>query len=148
MSAELPIILNIRTPGTDAGAVDTEVYCVNVTRYAFRVAASSASFSIIDDDGTIMHHGAPAVELELRPGDAARISDVVAWEWDGRVGLLVAFTNLASGVACRAVYSLSLDIDQRTWRPSGVREKSGYISPPTLLTSDEGHPDQRTLSEP
>ena len=152
MSAELPIVLNIRTPGTDAGAVDTEVYCVNVTPDAFRVAASSTSFSTVDDEGTVMEHGAPPVELELRPGEAGRISDVVAWEWDGAVMLLVMFTNLATGVAYRALYSLAKGIDHRRWRLSGALEKSGYVSPPTLVSlvtaEGEGHSDQRTSSAP
>ena len=149
MSAELPIVLNLRTPGTDAGAVDTEVYCVNVTPDAFRVAASSRSFSTIDDEGTVMEHGAPPVQLELRPGEAGRISDVVAWEWDGAVMLRVVFTNLTDGIAHRALYSLAKGVDHRAWRIADRPEKSGYISPPTLVQpEDEGHSDQRTSSAP
>jgi hypothetical protein len=149
VDAELPIILNIRVPGTDAGAVDTEVYCVNVTPHAFGVAASGASMSTIDDDGTVMEHGAPPVQLQLRPGEAGRIADVVAWEWDGWVALRVVFKNLATGVASRALYSLAKGIDQRTWRASGEFVKSGYISPPVLVQPEnEGHTDQRTSSAP
>ena len=130
MSDDLPIVLTLHTPGTNAGAVDTEVYCINVTCQAVRIAVSSTGFSTIDDDGTLLHHGSSAVELTLSPGEAARIADVVAWEWDGHVGLFIVFTDVENGRERRATYNLRHGIDHRNAQPHAFTVKAGYITPP------------------
>ena len=137
MSDDLPIVLTLRTPGTNAGAVDTEVYCINVTREAVRIAVSSTGFSTIDDEGTLLHHGSAPVELTLAPGEAARIGDVVAWEWDGHVGLFVTYAGVESGRVRRATYNLRHGIDHRQPRPHAFDAKGGYITPPAYVEVDE-----------
>ena len=137
MSDELPIVLTLHTPGTNAGAVDTEVYCINVTREAVRIAVSSTGFSTIDDEGTLLHHGSQPVDLTLAPGEAARIGDVVAWEWDGHVGLFITFTDVESGRVRRATYNLRHGIDHRKPQPHAFDGKGGYITPPEHLETIE-----------
>jgi hypothetical protein len=133
MYDDLPIVLTLHAPGTDAGAVDTEVYCINVTREAVRIAVSSTGFSAIDDEGTLLHHGSAPVELTLAPGEAARIGDVVAWEWDGCVGLFIIFTDVESRRVRRATYNLRHGIDNREPPPHAFDAKGGYITPPSLV---------------
>ena len=106
-------MLTLRAPGTNAGAVDTEVHCINVTREPVRIAVSSTGFSTIDDEGTLLHHGSAPVELTLAPSEAARIGDVVAWEWDGHVGLFVTFTDVGTGRVRRVTYNLRHGVDHR-----------------------------------
>ena len=137
MSDDLPIVLTLHTPGTNAGAVDTEVYCINVTREAVRIAVSSTGFSTIDDEGTLLHHGSAPVELSLVPGEAARIGDVVAWEWDGHVGLFITFTDIESGRVRRGTYNLRHGIDHRKPQPHAFDGKGGYITPPGHLETIE-----------
>jgi hypothetical protein len=133
MPDELPIVLALRLPPTGAGAIDTEVYCVNTTAHTFRVAVTSTGFSTIDDDGTPLYHGSKAVQVTLRPGDLGQIGDVVAWEWDGHVGLVIEFSNVETGYACRATYNLKHGIAHRapdlstpTHHPA---TKYGYVIP-------------------
>jgi hypothetical protein len=137
MSDDLPIVLCLRTSGADAGAVDTEVYCVNVTGEAVRIAVSSTGFSSIDDEGTLLHHGSAPVELTLAPGEAARIGDVVAWEWDGHVGLFITFTDVESGRVRRATYNLRHGIDHREPRPHAFAARGGYITPPAHVQREQ-----------
>lgn len=134
MSGELPIVLVLRTPGTDSGAVDTEVYCVNVTEKACHVAVSSTGFTTIDDEGTLLHHGSAPVQLTLDPGEAAKIADVVAWEWDGHVGLLIAFTDPETGAGCRATYNLRHRVAHSPQPARGFAAKGGYVTPPGYVT--------------
>jgi hypothetical protein len=132
---DLPVVLTLHTPGTNAGAVDTEVYCINVTREAVRIAVSSTGFSTIDDEGTLLHHGSPPLDLRLAPGEAARIADVVAWEWDGHVGLFIVFTDVETGRVRRAAYNLRHGIDHRNAQPHAFPGKGGYITPPVQLAA-------------
>ena len=133
MSDDLPIVLTLHTLGTNAGAVDTEVYCINVTHEAVRIAVRSTGFSAIDDEGTLLHHGSPPVDLTLAPGEAACIADVVAWEWDGHVGLFITFTDVETGRVRRATYNLRHGIDRQEPQPHAFDSKGGYITPPDHL---------------
>jgi hypothetical protein len=136
MPDDLPIVLCLRTPGADAGAVDTEVYCINVTCQTLRIAVSSTGFSTIDDEGTLLHHGSAPVELTLAPGEAACIGDVVAWEWDGHVGLFITFTNVETGRERRATYNLRHGIDHREPRAHAFAGKGGYITAPGFVQAN------------
>jgi hypothetical protein len=133
MTDELPIVLNLRLPPAGAGAIDTEVFCVNTTPHTYRVAVASTGFTTIDDDGTLLHHGSKPVQVTLRPGDTGQIGDVVAWEWDGHVGLVIEFSNLDTGYACRATYNLKHGIDHRAPDLSPLTAqlatKYGYVIP-------------------
>ncbi|MDB5070582.1 MAG: hypothetical protein JWM87_1693 [Candidatus Eremiobacteraeota bacterium] len=133
MSDELPLVFTLHTPGTNAGAVDTEVYCVNVTSEAVRIAVSSTGFTTIDDDGTLLHHGSGPADLTLAPGAAARIGDVVAWEWDGHVGLVIDFTGIETGITRRATYNLKHGIGNHPPPPHTFAGKGGYITPPGVV---------------
>ena len=135
---DLPIVVTMRTPGTNAGAVDTEVYCINVTGETVCINVSSTGFSTIDDEGTLLHHGSAPLELTLAPGEAARIGDVVAWEWDGHVGLFVTFMDAESGRVRRATYNLKHGIGHRPPPPHAFEAKGGYVTPPGHLQTDEG----------
>jgi hypothetical protein len=132
MADELPIVLVLRAPGLNAGAVDTQVQCVNVTSRAYRIEVSSTGFTTIDDDGTLLHHGSVPVQLTLAPGESGPIADVVAWEWDGHVGLFIVFTEVETGQVCRATYNLKHGAGHRPQDPA-VGATSGYITPPTTI---------------
>ncbi|MDQ6944127.1 MAG: hypothetical protein M3169_16635 [Candidatus Eremiobacteraeota bacterium] len=108
-----------------------------MTRNAVRIAVSSTGFSTIDDEGTLLHHGSPPLDLTLAPGEAARIGDVVAWEWDGHVGLFVIFTDVESGRVRRATYNLRHGIGPREPPPHTFVGKGGYVTPPGLVQTDE-----------
>lgn len=136
MSDDLPLVLTLRTPGTDVGAVDTHVHCINVTSTRYHVAVTSAGFTTIDDEGTMMHHGSAPVEVTLDPGEAAQIADVVAWEWDGAVWLSVKYTDPATGSVRGAAYNLKHGIDDRP--PKRDATKSGYVTPPAHVTTLAG----------
>ena len=123
---ELPIVLVLRLPPAGSGAIDAEVFGVNATPHSYRVAAASTGFSTIDDEGTLLHHGAKPVQVTLRSGDAGQIGDVVAWEWDGHVGLVIEFSNLETGYACRATYNLK----PLTEQPATL---CGYVVPPGVI---------------
>lgn len=84
----------------DAGEIDTDIYCANLTATPFLVEVRSASFTTVDEaTGAALTHGADPVAILLAPGAAAKIGDVAGWEWDGFVGLDLIFQ--ADGAASR-----------------------------------------------
>ena len=137
MAHELPTVINLRLPTKGAGEIDTEVYCINTTPHPYRVAVESTGFTTIDDEGALLHHGSAPVRVTIQPGEVAQIGDVVAWEWDGHVGLVIEFSNIDTGYACRATYNLKYLTDHRTPDFSGLQKqiatKIGYIIPPGII---------------
>ncbi|GEM_PF-3013943 len=109
----LPIVIVQRTPGLDTGAKDTVVRCVNPTGDAYHVEVHSSAFLTIDDEGTMMQTGPADVTLTLKPGESAQIGDVVAWEWDGHVGLGIRYTNLRTHRTYGTAYNLKHGSDDR-----------------------------------
>jgi hypothetical protein len=107
-----------------------KVYCINVTREPVHIAVISSGFTTINDEGTLLHHGSAPVELTLAPGLAARIGDVIAWEWDGHVGLRIEFTGIETGIKRRATYNLKHGIENRPPPAYAFAGKGGYITPP------------------
>jgi hypothetical protein len=109
----LPIVIVQRTPGLDTGAKDTIVRSVNETGDAYQLAVRSSGFLTIDDEGTMMQTGPADITLALQPGESAQIGDVVAWEWDGHVGLGIRYTNLRTGRIFGTAYNLKHGSDNR-----------------------------------
>jgi hypothetical protein len=102
----LPSVVVKRTATLDTGAKDTIVHCVNATDSAFVVDVRSSAFLTVDDDGTTMQTGPADVTVTLQPGETAKIGDVVAWEWDGHVGLSIRYTNAHTGRRYGTAYNL------------------------------------------
>jgi len=93
---KLPLIVRAAVPQTafDPDAVDTEVFCVNVTPHAFTIFVLSESFITLDETtGDSAVTGPPPFTARLAPGELVRVSEVKGWEWDGAVGLRVTFVR-------------------------------------------------------
>jgi hypothetical protein len=91
---DFPIIVRVNVPqtGFNPDAVDAEIYCVNVTDGVFLISTQSESFTTIDEEaGTTAAHGSDSITKKLLPGESFLIADVKGWEWDGHVGIEVAF---------------------------------------------------------
>lgn len=138
----LPIVIVQRTPGLDTGAKDTIVRCVNTTADPFQVAVRSSGFLTIDDDGTMMQTGPADITLTLQPGESAQIGNVVAWEWDGHVGLGIRYMNLRTGRIYGTAYNLKHGSDDRPdeWQPGLPMEYTVAISHYTELNSTHASP--------
>jgi hypothetical protein len=126
----IPILVRVMLAGvTDAGQVDTEVYCVNLTQKSFQISTRSNSFTTVDEEvGTVVEHGSPPSEVLLLPGEAKQVGDVAGWEWDGYVGLELIFRELESAARLRVSYSLKTSAGDFTIESLG---KSGQIVPPS-----------------
>lgn len=131
-SPELPIVVNIRLHDrTDAGQIDTEVYCVNITNHVFLVSTQSNSFTTVDEEvGTVVEHGSAPTEVQLASGEAALIGEVAGWEWDGHVGLNLTFQCVDTGSICEASYALKNSSGYYSLHLPGKLSQEGYITPP------------------
>ena len=136
MADDLPIVLTLHTPGTNAGAVDTEVYCINVTREAVRIAVSSTGFSTIDDEGTLLHHGSPPLDLTLAPGEAARS---VTWSHGNGTDTSGCSSSspTSSPAACAVRHTISGTARPPEAAAARVRGKGGYVTPPGFVQTGE-----------
>lgn len=94
--SELPIIVKVplpeETPSFDLDRIDTEIWCVNTTAQTFTVLTRGDSFTTVDEEtGVAAKHGSRPTRVTLPPGGCALVADVAAWEWDGAVGIVVAY---------------------------------------------------------
>jgi len=96
MKQKLPVIVRVylENQGFDMDAVDAEIYCVNNTPYTFFISTKSESFTTIDEDsGLTAEHGSDPLVKKLLSGEYYKIAEVKGWEWDGHVGIEVAFVQ-------------------------------------------------------
>jgi hypothetical protein len=127
---DFPILIRVTLPGVyDAGQIDTELYCVNLTLKQFQVSTRSNSFTTVDEDvGTVIEHGSEPTEVILLPGEAKKVGDVAGWEWDGYVGIELRFKEDGSGEGMRVSYDLKRAAEGYRIEALG---KSGRVVPPS-----------------
>lgn len=127
---DIPILVRVSLAGVaDAGQIDTEIYCVNLTQKTFQILTRSDSFTTVDEEvGTVVEHGSLPSEILLLPGEAKQVGDVAGWEWDGYVGLELIIREMESGARLRVSYSLKRSVGDFTIEALG---KSGQIVPPS-----------------
>ena len=131
---ELPLLVCVPIEtGGNASLTDTEIYCVNLTSRTFEVAARNESFTTVDEEtGAGIAHGSPPKTMVLAPGEAAQVGDVVAWEWDGAVGMNITYTPDGDGPPVFASFLLNWDRGPETLTiPSNG--KTGRIATPSRI---------------
>lgn len=130
MKDTLPIIVRIPVPQEkfDPDAIDTEVYCVNITNDNYRIEILPESFTTIDEEsGATAAHGSPETHFMLGPGESAQAAEVAGWEWDGHVGIAVCFTNISNGAVSKRSYNLKHSVRSFFLSQHG---KEGRVIPP------------------
>lgn len=94
MKEQIPILIRVSIPqkGFDIDAVDVEIYCYNSTDAQYFFSTKSESFTTIDEEtGITAEHGSDSGIFILNPGEHIKIAEVLGWEWDGHVGIELAF---------------------------------------------------------
>jgi hypothetical protein len=127
---DIPILVKVSLEGiSDAGQVDTEVYCVNLTQQPFQISARSTSFTTVDEEaGTVIEHGSGPAWVILLPGEAKMVGDVAGWEWDGYVGMELRLREVGSTTGLRASFDLKRGAGDFTMKALGKR---GQVIPPS-----------------
>lgn len=128
---------NLLMQGVEARTADDVVeiiYLQNDTERTW-VATVRAKFSttVDDESGAALHHGPAGTEVELAPGERARVGDVVGWEWDSARNIDIEFRHAEGGGLRRVYYILEYggrprhvaglgdvyEVEPRTVRPVG-----------------------------
>jgi hypothetical protein len=113
VASSLPLIVIVCVDARSAGEVDTEVYCYNTTDRSWHIDVRSDSFTTIDEEvGTVVEHGSPPVSCLVKVDEAVKVADVQGWEWDGSVGIDVAFSVPGSSAKCHKSYFLKFPSGQ------------------------------------
>jgi hypothetical protein len=129
---DIPILVAVSLTGiSDAGQIDTEIYCVNLTDKPFQVSTRSTSFTTVDEDtGAVVEHGSSPEQAILLPGEAKKVGDVAGWEWDGHVGIELRFREEGGAADLRASYDLKRAAESFKLE---TLDKTGRIIPPGFI---------------
>lgn len=130
---DIPILVRVSLDGvSDAGAIDTEVYCVNLTQQPFQISTRSTSFTTVDEEaGTVVEHGSGPAHVILLPGEATMVGSVAGWEWDGHVGIELRLREAGSATGVRVSYDLKRGEGDYLIEALGRR---GRIVPPSHVS--------------
>lgn len=103
----LIIKVNVEQTKFDPGAVDAQVYCVNISTHDLEIEMLNQSFTTIDDDsGLTAQHGTSNHKFILKPNEVKLIAQVCGWEWDGHVGVEIKFNEVGSNLITKNSYDL------------------------------------------
>lgn len=106
-SDDLPALLIQDVPSRTADDVVDVIYLQNDTERTY-VATVRAKFSttVDDESGEALHHGSAGTEVELAPGERARVGDIVGWELDSYLGFDIEFRRAEDCGSRRVHYDL------------------------------------------
>ena len=127
---DIPLLVRVSFGGvSEAGEIDTEVYCVNLSSKPFQISVRSASFTTVDEEvGTVVEHGSAPAQMILLPGEAKMVSEVAGWEWDGYVGIELKLRESDASFGLRLSYDLKRSAGEFAIESLG---KKGYIVHPS-----------------
>ncbi len=101
---DLPAVLIQGVESRTADDVVEIIYLQNDTDRTYVAKVRADFFTTVDDEsGEALHHGPAGTEVELAPGERARVGDIVGWEWDSALGFDIEF-RLAEDDGSRRVH--------------------------------------------
>ncbi len=104
---DLPTVLIQGVEARTADDVVEIIYLENDSDRTYSATVRADFFTTVDDaSGAAAHHGPAPSEVELAPGERARIGDILGWEWDSWLGLVIEFRHRNSGGGTRVSYDL------------------------------------------
>jgi hypothetical protein len=106
-SDDLPTVLIQEVESRTAADVVEIIYLENDTDQTCVATVRADFWTTVDDaTGAAAHHGPAPTEVELAPGERARIGDILGWEWDSVLGLNIEFHHGASDGGLKVSYDL------------------------------------------
>ncbi len=105
----LPGVFTQDVPSRTPDDVVEIIHMQNDTERTYH-ASVRARFSVTVDDesGAALQHGPRGIEVELAPGERARIGDILGWEWDSAVRrMTIEFRRAGDDRRLRASYNLA-----------------------------------------
>ncbi len=129
---ELPALLMQAVDSKTADDVVEIIYLQNDTERTYAATVRADFFTTVDDEsGAALHHGPAGTEVELAPGERARVGDILGWEWDSARGLHIEFRHAEDSGALRVHYDLAAG--GRTRHVDGLGEVY-EVEPSTMKT--------------
>lgn len=105
---DLPALLMQAVDSKTADDVVEIIYLQNDTDRTYAATVRANFFTTVDDEsGAALHHGPPGTEVELAPGERARVGDILGWEWDSARGLTIEFRHAEESGARSVHYNLA-----------------------------------------
>ena len=108
-SDPLPSVFTQDVPAKTADDVVEIIYMRNDTARTWAATIRARFSQTVDDEsGAEIVHGPPGLEIELAPGERARIGDILGWEWDSAVRRLeVEYGHAGDDGPRRVSYNLA-----------------------------------------
>lgn len=105
---DLPALLMQAVDSKTADDVVEIIYLQNDTDRNYVATVRANFFTTVDDEsGAALHHGPAGTEVELAPGERARVGDILGWEWDSARGLHIEFRHAEESGARSVHYNLA-----------------------------------------
>jgi hypothetical protein len=102
-------VLTQDVPAKTADDVVEVLYLQNTTDQACKATVRARYSTTVDEaSGAAAHHGPRGTEVELAPGELARIGDVLGWEWDSSRWLTITFRQAADSEPRELSYELGV----------------------------------------
>lgn len=125
---DLPTVLIQEVESRTADDVAELIHLENETDRTYFARVRASFFTTVDDEsGEALHHGPAPTEVELAPGERARIGDILGWEWDSMLSLDIEFRYPDSGAGRRVSYDLSRGRVRDVAGLGEVREVPGTV---------------------
>ena len=107
MNDDLPTLFEQEVESHTPDDVTDIIYLQNDTDRTYVATVRAKFFTTVDDvSGEALYHGPAGTEVELAPGERARVGDILGWEWDSYLSLVIEFRHAKSSESRRVSYTL------------------------------------------